>query len=197
MISDDAAEQFKGSIVRLAVFLRIGTSPVGRFWVGGIGTINIPADAIEAAGGTFSGLGEATGLPAFESLVNGQAQRLDLNLSGLKPELVALAKEEAAEIRGSSVHIGLMGLDENWQQSTQVYWLWTGVADVVRIARAALGGGTYGRTVTISAANGEAFRRRPLLRLWTDAFQKMRSATDRFCDRVAGMALGKTVKWPR
>lgn len=197
MITDELADDLKATNPKVAVFLRIGTDPVGRFWIGGIGAFPVPAEGIETTGGDYLGLGEALGLPAFESLVNGQAQRLSLTLSGLPERMVALAKAEASELRGAPVSIGIMGLDEDFVQSSRLYWLWSGASDTVQIARRWVGEGNYSRNVTIGMGNAETTRRRPLLRLFTDAFQKMRSATDRFCERTPDMSLGKTVKWPR
>lgn len=185
--SDAAQAQLSGSTVRPSVMLRIDatTGPL-RLW-GGVGPLQIPADAVESEPATYSGMGVLTGLPAVSQLANGLAERVEFKLSGVTPAIRALAADGADTVRGVSVRLGFMVFDADWQALSPVAWLWEGTADVVKSTRKA-----NARTISLSVGSMFNSRRRPAVGYWTDAQQRERSADDAFCDHVAVYTAGTT-----
>lgn len=190
-----AAVQLAGGIVRPALFLRLETPSVVRAW-SGIGDFEVPADAVEAAPAIYKGVGELLNWPAVQQLVNGSAERIEFAVSGVTTRVMALADEEANDVRGASALIGFVALGADWQPLTPTAWLWEGEADVVRGQRSSAEDGSAVRTITLSVGSVMTGRRRARLAFWTDVEQRRRSPTDRFCDRVALYSQGTTKGWP-
>lgn len=194
LYGDVHALQLAGGVVRPAILFRLEASPMVRAW-SGPGDLSIPADAIEPAGGLYEGVGALTDLPALQQLVNGAATRVDFQLSGVSDEIAELADADADSIRGASVFVGLLPLNEDWQPAAPVAWLWEGEADVARVEQR-LDRDNAVNTIAVSVGSAFTGRRRPRFRTWTNTDQQRRSPGDRFCERVA--LYGNAAKtWPR
>ena len=165
------------------VLIRIGTDPAARIWSGS-GDLWIPADGIETEDAIYLGGGELLdGLTDLDQLINGTADRIEINVSGVTAATVKMALEEAAEVKGATVDIGVAEFDDLWQLVT-VTWQARYRADKLGISREAT------RTITLSMGSDDTGRSRTANAYWTDADQRRRSPDDRFFDRVSMLNSG-------
>jgi len=172
-----------------AIFFRLATDPVVRLWAG-VGDFELPADLVETTGGTYKGMGELLNVPAVQQLINGLAERLTFQLSGVDATALRLAEEDADEVRGAQVNLGFLRLDSDLQPIFPVRWIWEGEADSVPCAK------TDGvRTIAISVGTNHTDRKRPGFETYTPANQHLRSPTDAGCDFVPLYTQGSTKKW--
>ena len=198
MSAEAAAIQLAGGIVRPGVIFRMATTPTIRLW-GGAGDLEIGADAIETGASIYRGVGDITGLPAVQALINGLAERVEFTLSGaaIDATAVKLADADAATTRGAAVNMALVLFDADWQRIGDPLWLWQGEADTPRIARRTNGSGQVTRDISISVGSIFTDRRRPSLSYYSDVEQKSRSADDRFCERTSLYSQAVNMAWPR
>lgn len=175
---------------RESYLLRIDCDPVLRAWTS-VGDLAIPADAIEPIGATYRGAGEITGLPNIRMLLNGIAERLDITVSGVNPETLRLAREDAESVKGAAAYIGLVIFDDSWQVA-EVDWLWEGRADFIEVTRLTAGEGKRLRGVKLSLGSIDTGRSRASLAFFTDADQRRRSSDDAIFSHVASMSGGVT-----
>lgn len=193
---DGAAQaQLEKGIVRPVVFFRMATPTPLRLW-SGAGPFAVPSDTVEPGGATYLGVGDLVGLPAVQQLINAQGERVQFALSGISAETMALADEDADEVRGAVVRLGFAVLDAGWQLLSPVAWLWTGEGDSVDVQRAAGEDGSVVRTVSLSVGSMFNSRRRARLSYYSDAEQRRRSPDDRFCERVSLYTASTTKDWP-
>lgn len=203
-ISEETAQTYASGAVKVAVFVLIKTgadSPANwiRVW-SGTGDIELPAGLIDTAGGVYLGMGDLVGLPSFSQLLNGVAERIEFVLSGCSPEVIALADQDAEDVRGAAAHIGIIGLDWSEQTIGDPLWLWEGETDVPRTRKQSVisedGTGSILRSVSLSAVSAFSGRRRPPLGYFTGVDQRRRSPGDAFCDRANIYHQGRTRKFP-
>lgn len=179
---------------RYSIFCLIhGSKGPVRCWTG-VGDFDLPADAVDVEGGRYLGIGLLGEIPAIRSLIGGTAERVEFSLSGADPLTVALADENADEVIGAPVNLGIVFFDREWR-ATPISWVWSGIADVPSINQDATGTQIF-RQVTLSVVTAFANRTRPVLAYYTDADQRKRSPTDAFCRRVAGYSIDSTIKFP-
>jgi hypothetical protein len=194
---DPAIKQIEGGRPRPIVFLRIATVPPVRVW-GGVGDFPLPADTVETTDGAiYSGMGELSGLPILQQLINGKADRVDFTVAGavLTPQMASLASAEAYLIRGASADVGIMVLGRDLQPASPVEWLATLECDVIGTALEGEADVPI-RSVTVSAASVTSGRRRSRSLQWTDPDQQRASPGDKFCAQVAAYNAGTTRVWP-
>jgi hypothetical protein len=175
--------------VRESYLFRIDCSPPARIW-SGVGSITIPADAIETTGGTYHGGGAMLNAPDFQQLINGAAERIEFQVSGVTPEMLALATTEAASVKGAKVHLGRIEFDDNWQQTGTVEWEAQFRCDSLTVASQDGGQSGRNRTITLSVATDDTNRSMAPMAFFTDADQKKRSSTDTIFDHVAAINAG-------
>jgi hypothetical protein len=187
--------QIDGHLIRRSVLMHIATDPAVRAWTGN-GSFEKAADAVDTTGGTYLGLGEMQEIPALQQLVNGVASRIELSLSGVDDQIVALADEDAAEVRSKLVSLGLQFFDDAWQPLGDTLWIWDGEADVIRTDTVSGPDFNRSRVVTLSVGSLTTGRRRPRLNHFTRAQQRQRSADDAFCDRTGLYSRDTEIKWP-
>jgi hypothetical protein len=180
---------------RYAVFvlIRLKEGDPIRAWTGP-GDLYLPPDDVDEAGGIYQGIGLVGEVPALRQLIGGTAERIEFSLSGVDEKTVSLADEEADEVIGAPLHVGVVFFDEDWQ-STPICWAWDGTADMPSVDQDGSGGQVV-RQVKLSVASAYTDRTRPFLAFLTDADQRRRSPTDAFCCRVAGYSIDSTIKWP-
>jgi hypothetical protein len=169
--------------MRQSILLRIASDPIARIW-SGVGDLVIPADIVEASPALYLGGGALVNIPELEQVINGTANRLDITVSGVNTETVALAIEESASVKGAKVHVGNVYFDADWQID-DVEWIAVLRADTLTPARQ---GST--RSITLSMGTDDTDRSRAPVAFWTDADQRRRSPTDRFFDHIAGISSG-------
>lgn len=173
--------------VRESYLLRIGTPEPARIW-SGVGNLVIPADIVEVAPATYLGAGELLSVPDFQQLINGMAERVDFTVSGVSEEVLRLARDDAADVPNALIHIGRADFDSGWQL-IDVEWEAVYRADVLRTESQGDGGRRI-RTITLSAGSDDTGRSYSPASFFTDADQRLRSATDAFFDHVASITQG-------
>ncbi|HWW11377.1 MAG TPA: hypothetical protein VN018_02590 [Brevundimonas sp.] len=173
--------------------LQAKSGPV-RAWLG-IGDHDVPADDVDLTGGTYLGIGLVGDVPALRQLVGATAERVEFVLSGADDLTLALADEDAEDVRGAQVQVGIIFYDADWQPVAPVAWYWEGTADVPSIDRNATEGDIT-RVISLSVGSAFTDRTRPTLGFYTPQDQRRRSATDAFCDRVPALSAESTIQWP-
>jgi hypothetical protein len=165
--------------------VRIGTTVPARIW-SGPAPLSIPGDYVETEDDATY-LGGGTLLSDFsdiEQLINGTADRLDLSVSGVSRRTISLALQEAGDVKGADVDIGVVWFDDDWQ-ITRVRWEARYRADKLSVNRT---GGE--RTITLSMGSDDTGRSRSNNAYWTPADQRRRSPDDAICDHVPGINAG-------
>lgn len=195
MLPDQAAAMSESGAPRYSIFVLIEclSGPV-RAWLG-VGDYELPADDVDATGGAYQGIGLVGDVPAIRQLIGGAAERVEFTLNGADDATLSLADQDVDEVRNAPVSVGIVFFDADWQAVDDVAWLWSGTADVPSVDRDSSGGEIV-RRVSLSVASIFTDRTRPPLAFYTDADQRRRSATDTFCQRVAGYSVESTIKWP-
>jgi len=179
------------AIYREIYIVRIASNPVALFH-SGYGKLLVPADSVIGPSAAIAlGGGELVNIPDYQQLINGTAERLDFEVSGVDATTIAFAIEEAASVRGARVDLGLMDCDENWVQIAPVEWEATFEARSLTVSRAVATGTTNPtRSISLSVASGDTTRARAHLAFFTDSDQRRRSPTDSIFDHVAGINAG-------
>lgn len=195
MLPEQAAVMSASGAPRYSIFflLMAKSGPV-RAWLG-VGDHDIPADDVDLTGGTYLGIGLVGDVPALRQLVGGTAERVEFVLSGANELTVSLADEDADDVRGAQVYVGIVFYDADWQPVAPVAWYWEGIADVPSIDRTATEG-EITRSISLSVGSAFTDRTRPSLGFYTPPDQKRRSPTDTFCDRVPAYTIDSTIQWP-
>jgi hypothetical protein len=187
------------SVQRVAVFIRIECEDdeenptVIRLWIG-FGDLEVPTNDLDDAGEQYSGFGAAIGMPELESLINGASARADFGLSGVTAAIADLAELEEDLVIGAAVNVGVCEMDEQWQMTDTVFWLWDGRADVLQTDLKAQSDGSQTYQVQISVATASASRSRAQFANWTDAQHQLVHPGDLF---LSQMPTSETTKrWP-
>lgn len=170
------------------MIIRIASDPPARIW-GGVGDIEIPADAVEPEPVIYSGGGQLISAPDFQQLINGIAERLEFEVSGVSAETIRLALEDAPSVKGARVHLGTVRFDDQWQQVGPVEWEAVFRADSLTVGSRGDGGERV-RTISLSVGTDDTGRSFAPLAFFTDADQRRRSSTDAIFDHVAGISGG-------
>ena len=189
------AAQIDRKLIRMSILMYVDTEEPIRAWMG-VAPLEKAADAVDLTGGTYLGLGAMQGVPALQQLTNGQAQRIELTLSGVDERVAALADAEAADVRSRIVTLGLQFFGPDWQPLGDTVWIWDGEADVVKAEMISTPDFTRVRTVSLSVGSTTTGRRRPRLNTFTRSQQRRRSSTDAFCDRTGLYSNDSELKWP-
>ena len=182
---------------RGAIFLRINTDPPMRL-TSIVGKIDLPQDVVEsdpvAANRVYVGFG-LTGIPVVQQLINGLADRVDFQLSGVPKESAQTAELEAGDVKGKAAYLGIVPLGEDWQPTGAVRWLWNGFADVVTVSRTTDTSGAIMRTLGLSVGTLNALRKRAKFEMYSPVSQRAKSPTDAICDLTPRYTAGATKKW--
>lgn len=198
-ITAEQGAALRPSTVRPALLFYLASTPAVRVWAG-VGPLPVSADAVDATGGTYRGIGSLSGMPAVDALINGVASRVSFTLSGLPAAYLSLADEDAETVRFAPVHLGVWFLGEDWHPHplfTAPLWVWSGTADTTE---AALTGGDESNpptaTVTLSVGGGDTGRKSQRQSYWTGTDQRRRSADDAFCDLTVNYTERAQKRWP-
>ena len=169
--------------MKSSLLFRIASDPIARVW-SGHGDLIIPADIVESEPALYLGGGELVNLPDIDQVINGIAARIDAVVSGVSPETLRLAREDAPSVKGAACHVGIAHFNDAWQID-EVEWIAVLRADILTTAHQ-----NTTRSITLSISTEYTDRSRAPVARWTDADQRRRSPTDRFCDGVAGINAG-------
>lgn len=163
----------------------------------GAGDFPLDADAVETEGGIYESAGRwAGGLPDVDHLINGQAQGLTLQLSGVDVETARTYIRERSEIVGAPGAFGWAVLDERYRMAGPVRWSLRGKLSQPRIGRQRSGESTWTRILSVTLISGAYARRRGEHAYFTKADQRRSHPTDAACDRVGLYSAETTRKWP-
>lgn len=178
------------AIYRRSYLFRLAVNPVLYVWTGH-GPLETPGDTIDPAGASWLGGAHVLDIPSLKLLLNGAADRIDVQVSGVDPDTQRLAQEDRAEIPDASVMIGFIEFNEDWSIAGRVVWEWRGQADVLTVSSRATDQGRE-RTITLSIRSGDTRRSNARPAFFTDADQRRRSPTDAFFSHVAQITTGVT-----
>jgi hypothetical protein len=180
----------------LGIFFRLDSTPPLQIWTG---VNDVPAgfDSIDSGGSVYLGGGRLLNVGSLEVLVNGQADDIEIGISGVDPKAAQRVIDEMPDIRGKDVHLGITVLDRYYQPVAPIAALWIGTASHPTESMLPVSGQEQ-RTVTLSLAviSGNTTRSRPALSMWTAAHQKAEFPTDLFCDGTPRLARGVAPAWP-
>lgn len=195
--SPEMLAKITGGAVKLDVLLYVQSTPTPiRVWTG-VGPLTIPADSVDTAGGTYLGIGRLVGFPALSQLINGVAERVEFTLSGVDPDALRLADQDAEGLRAAEAFCGLAIMDDVGAIIDATFWVWNGESDTPKISRTGGDGrGPVTRQVSLSVGSPMTGRRRAGLSYFTGVDQRRRDPTDAFCDRVNLYPPNATVRWP-
>ncbi len=176
--------------VRESYLLYIKTTDPARIW-SGFGPLVIPGDAVDDGSAPYLGAGDLLEVPDFQQLINGVAERIDFEVSGVSAETLRLALDDAPTVANSPVYVGRVDFDENWQIIGPVEWEATFRADTLIVDSQAEGGRRV-RTIKLSVGTDDTGRTYSPISFFTDADQRLRAADDAFFDHVAQITSGST-----
>ncbi|MEH3121164.1 MAG: hypothetical protein PGN16_04155 [Sphingomonas phyllosphaerae] len=170
--------------MRRSFCIRIDCDPPARFW-SGVGDLLVPADMIEAAPAVYLGGGELLdGFTDVQQFINGTAGRTEISVSGVAAATQKLAIEEADDVKGASVDVGVIVFDDEWQVQS-VTWAARYRADKLSVTRQ-----DTSRTITLSMGSDDTGRSSAPQAYWTHADQQRRSPGDMIFDHVSGINSG-------
>lgn len=175
---------------RASVLFRLACDPPVYLW-SGYGPLETSPDDIDPSGAEWRGAAELVSVPALKQLINGEADRIEVRVSGVSPYTLRLAHEDRASVKGAPANIGIIEFDDAWQQDGGIKWQWTGVGGVIVTESVQTDGGRQW-SVTLSMASSDTLLSNPRLSFFTAADQAKRSPTDQFCSHVAGISQGTT-----
>lgn len=184
--------------VAAAVFLRIGTDPVARAW-SGVGGFTLPPDAVETEGGRYLGCGWMQNLPAIEVLLNGAAESVTFNVSGVDDRTVALV-DGANGVRGVPAHLGVMFYGPRWKR-TPVQWFRRWRVDMVgsreiAVSSDGMDAEAVSMSVSLTLGSERTSRRVGQPALWTHAEQQRLHPGDNSMSLVGRLSADATRPWP-
>jgi hypothetical protein len=171
-----------------SVLVRIDSEDPARLW-SGVGDLFVSADQVEPEDSIYLGGPQLISIPDFQALINGTAERLTITVNGVTAEVVQLALEESASVKGARVDIGTIRFDDAWQPLGEIEWESRFRADVLNVDSQPGDAGRV-RSITISIGSDDTARSRAPIAFFTPADQKRRSPTDNFFDHVPGITVG-------
>lgn len=182
---------------RIAVFFRLDTDPIVRLWLG-FGKINPGINVYDPDGAIYRGFGELLNVPAFNQLLNGAAERVEFQLSGVSGDVLAIASgSDVEQVKGKRTAVGFALMDSNWALLGEVHWFAYYVADFLAMEQQpADESSPIVRTITLSCGTRFTGRRRPALSYFSNQDQQRRFTSDLFCSLVGNYAHEFNKTWP-
>lgn len=180
--------------INRGLFFWMGTDPVVRLWVGN-GDIRIAANDLDPSPEIYKGLGFVKSLPEIDRLINGEARRVTVAISGLDASVVSVIDDDMIGVEGVKARIGQMRYDRRWRPTGAIRWVWDGTVDECSLRIEQKEGG-HECTFSISMASALVDRNRPALRFWTPKDQAAISPTDKGFNNVPSYNAGTTRLYP-
>jgi len=171
------------------ILVRLECEPVLRVH-SGFAPLRVPANSRDVSPQVYKGGGDLLAVPAIKQFINGAADRVEISLSGVSVETLALLQEERESVRGAAVDFGWAVHNADWS-IREIIWKRRGFADVPSISSEPTENGRQ-RTITLSIRMDDTFRSNPQPAFWTDADQRLRSPTDDIFSHVGQISVGAT-----
>jgi hypothetical protein len=196
-MTEDEIRLLRGPQPNIVSFFRaeIGGEVIRLF--AGFGNFPVPAGGLETEGGVYDRIGRWGGnLPDIDWLMNGQAQAIDLQLSGLDLEEARSFLYERDLVIGAPAGLGWAVLDERLKLAGPIHWSRRGYLSQPRLSRQRTAPNVWTRSLTVTLISGPIRRRKPFHTYLTGPDQRRRSPTDAFCDRTPLLNIRSTRPWP-
>lgn len=180
--------------INRGVFFRLATDPEPtRVWTGR-SPIRLDANDLDPAPEIYSGIGGVSGLPELDRLLNGEARRVSIHLSGLNQQVMEIIDSQFADMThdGVQARFGHRRYDRLWRPTSAVRWVWDGILDEVAFEVTPEENSQLW-TVTLSMSTALVDRNRAPLRFWTPHHAE---AGDKGFDNVPRYSLDATRVWP-
>lgn len=177
------AELAKSTVcVSRLVFMDFVDAP-RRWWVG--------FGALETGGHTWQGTGAMIAIDGIGAGIGTSADSVTFTLSGVDPEIVALAAQARARVKDRRVVVYEQFFDnDTWQPIDEPQVEYVGKMDRMRF----LGEGPGSASVVVTAESLWTGRNRSPFSLLTDRDQNARFPGDRGLERVAEL-VNKSIIW--
>lgn len=194
-LNDAEIDALASGTQQLGVFFRMAVDPVARLWLG-VGDCEGGINAYDETSAVYSGLGELIDVPAVQQLINGVADRVTFNVSGVSERTLTLASSESDDVKGAITALGICLFGASWQQLGVPKWLFRGRADFVTLNQQSASDGGITRMIELSVGSLFTGRRRRGLTYLTNQDQQTRHPGDRFCERTVLYEQGVDKVWP-
>lgn len=168
LFSDIIRAKTSGRAVGATILAHFDFLGAPRWWWMGFG------DLETNDGQVWTGLGDLATIDGLGRAAGDVAAAVTFHLSGVTPEIVALAANAEESIRGRNCTVYAQFFDVEGDQPAHPLdlplFLWSGVMDVPTYGAS----GATSRTISLTAESENADRRRPGFGLLTDADQQSR-----------------------
>ncbi len=176
------------------IFFRMESDPVVRVW-SGVGKVRVAPNELDATAQVYDGLGLLRNIPEIDRLINGEARRLTITLSGLTQEAADLVDSDMVGMDDCRARIGHLRYDRNWRPLSEIRWAWDGLVDEVGIEATQTKDG-HEWTLSLSMSSAYVTRNRAALQYYTPKDRALVSPTDRAFDLVPSYNAGTTRLYP-
>lgn len=196
-MTDEERDILRSQRINLAFFLRAEIDGEVLRLAATANSRALPADGVETTGGIYQGCGAfSAGLPDIDLAMNGQAQGLTLQLSGVDPEVIQQYLLDRDAVIGAPAAFGWGVLDSRYRPVGGVRWPLQGQLFQPRVRRQREADGRWSRTISVTLVAGSYARRRGIKAYATAADQRRVHPTDGFFDLIGSLSRGATRKWP-
>lgn len=184
---------------RLGLMIALYVDPPLFLWLG-CARIKVGISITDTTGTTFLGAGRLTNMPAFQQLINGQADTVELSLATRDTRIIELVNT-APDVQDKKCDFGYLIFDKNWQPYSTVRWIRRGYADSLGFTQ--IGASSPDQYTTriarLKVSSLMTGRKRPIPGYWVSWDQQARpgSSDDHAFDRVEGMSMQAQKYWPR
>lgn len=190
-MSAEQAAAAAASTVRMALLLELQFLSGTMYLWNGFGVRTFGGQAYQSVGvfGDIQNLSQTR---------QATSQKVTARLSGISPDVLALAMSETNEVQGQPAFIRAQLLDADWQAYGGPLLLFWGTMQrmtVVRSAADVTGRDGGRREIELEMENAFARRSMPSNGTYTDADQRARHAGDLFC-RFVTKQDSQVVTWP-
>lgn len=182
------------------LFFNLDTSPPAKFWTG-TSPVRAGITSVDPFGNRYLGGGGLIELPEFDALINGQAERLEVFISGVPIGYTEAFFTTMPVVANKTCRIGFAPLDKRWQPLSPIIPLMTARTDFWAIRQDPASEEDPGPvcTIILSMSSGDTARANPQLVSWTADQQRSipGSEDDAFCDRTSRYDQSYDFIWPR
>lgn len=180
---ETVAARLAGRTVRVAHLIELDfASAAERIWTG--------FGSLTAGGETWQGIGDAGQVGSVSTSAGLRADPVRLTLSGLSPGLVAIAKDQVAEVVGRRVTIYLQFFDDAWATLDTPVAIFAGRMDRMSLVRSA-----DSAVIEVNCEPILVTKHRPAFGNFSHFDQQQRFSGDLGLERMAHN-VNNTVAWP-